>query len=520
MASNSKARAGCEYAALGWYVVKLWGLRDGGSACACGNADCGNSRGKHPNVGKMWQTKATTDEATILEWFEGTPDANLGVLLGEKSGIIDLEFDCAEGERTASELLGTCVTPTFRSAKSIHRIFRYESWMRAVKASVVVRGVEVRIGNDKGTQSVFPPSAHWTGRQYEWLPGLRHDEVAPIALPAAMRRLILPEESLASDGVALERHTRVGAAEKLYLQPLVRETIDGRDNTVYAEACRQWREKYLAYGSSVFDDHEHQSRVYEIMAALNSRKCLPPLGDDEVRKKCDGARRFVASQIDQGEKARTSGLTALGLECRDGEWHPGQWRAEIMESDPPIVKLYAPFLPAGSIELKMEEYDEPNKVHLAVLKATGSVCLSDRPGLWPSIWNGCKKKGAATVGLKAKLLASAGRIEGFPELNRGVTVAEFFAAWLAGADSNEPRNSSLIGRPFRDGDGNVWFRFSELMRVVSGQRLEFNRQELSRAARSAGVASAKWKAPDGKWVNLLMASRDAVSRLEKAASGE
>ncbi len=143
-----------------------------------------NSGSKNPGsiLGKDWPSKCSNDPDVIESW---PADCNIGVLLGSNSGIIDLEFDSDLGERLINDWMddaGHPPTPTYKSAKSVHRLFKWEDKFSLERANFGHRGVEFRFGNNVA-QSVIPPSLHESGVQYEWLPGLSPWEVEVAPLP-------------------------------------------------------------------------------------------------------------------------------------------------------------------------------------------------------------------------------------------------------------------------------------------------------------------------------------------------
>src|SRR5262249_27224114 len=75
------------HAARGWHVLQI------------------RPRAKNPVV-EAWQHVATTDPATIGRWWTLRPGCNLGVQLGPRSGILDVECDSEEAERQLALLLG------------------------------------------------------------------------------------------------------------------------------------------------------------------------------------------------------------------------------------------------------------------------------------------------------------------------------------------------------------------------------------------------------------------------------
>ena len=161
-------------AAHGWYVVPML------------------TQTKHPGniLGIGWQHQCSNDEDQINRWFAQNPSANIGVLLGPKSNLIDVEYDSDEGQAILEPLCGDIITPAYKSAKSVHRLFSYDEKYEPEKSAVGIRGTEWRFGQDKA-QSVFPPSVHDTGVLYEWLPGMSPDDCGVVCVPDALWLLFL-----------------------------------------------------------------------------------------------------------------------------------------------------------------------------------------------------------------------------------------------------------------------------------------------------------------------------------------
>jgi hypothetical protein len=152
-----------DLASLGWFLCPMEaGTKNPGSI-----------------LGKDWPSKCTNDPETIATW---APGCNIGVLLGSKSGLIDLEFDNDQGEMIVESWMEDCGhprTPTYRSAKSVHRLFRWEDRFELEGAKFGMMGVEFRFGQN-AAQSVIPPSVHESGVQYEWIISPWECEVASL----------------------------------------------------------------------------------------------------------------------------------------------------------------------------------------------------------------------------------------------------------------------------------------------------------------------------------------------------
>ncbi len=117
-------------------------------------------------VGEGWPAKCTNDLKTIQAWAD--LGLNFGVLLGSLSGVIDVEYDSQEGHDLLEHACEGIETLSYRSAKSVHRIFLWDERFEFEKAKVGLRGTEWRFGQN-AAQSVIPPSVHPDGPSYEWV---------------------------------------------------------------------------------------------------------------------------------------------------------------------------------------------------------------------------------------------------------------------------------------------------------------------------------------------------------------
>lgn len=137
-------------------------------------------REKRP-VGRDWPALATDRLEEVAGWVEA--GANVGLLLGPSSGLVDVEFDSPEGlESLQAHGIAGINTPTWRSDRGEHRLFR---WSPALPATGWRKagGLEVRIGGNPA-QSVLPPSIHPSGAPYRWL--IPPTDCAPAELPASL----------------------------------------------------------------------------------------------------------------------------------------------------------------------------------------------------------------------------------------------------------------------------------------------------------------------------------------------
>ena len=144
------------------------------------------AKGKHPRI-KNWNEEATTDAAKIKAWWEKAPSANIGIPMGEKSGLVALDVDTRHGGDSSLALLvdefaalpNTITATTGGGGK--HYIFKYTEEL-ALKNVVGFRdGLDIRT---QGGMIVAAPSIHHSGNQYMWDSGKSPFEMQAADMPA------------------------------------------------------------------------------------------------------------------------------------------------------------------------------------------------------------------------------------------------------------------------------------------------------------------------------------------------
>jgi hypothetical protein len=189
-------------AKLGWHLVVM------------------QHKSKNPGslLGSGWQEKATNNPDVINAWLEVHEKANIGLLLGPKSGVIDLEYDDDEGREIIEKACVGITTVAYKSAKSVHRLFAWDDRMEHEKTKVGIRGTEWRFGQDSA-QSVIPPSEHnETDVIYEWLPGQSPDDVPVARLPDSLWELFEQLKAEHEEKTAKENPVKIPRSGKDHLE--------------------------------------------------------------------------------------------------------------------------------------------------------------------------------------------------------------------------------------------------------------------------------------------------------------
>jgi hypothetical protein len=234
----------------GWHIVPNW------------------PRDKVPRL-HDWPHAASADPEQIRAWWADTPDANVGVQLGPRSGIIDVECDGTEEEEALVELLGTDLAasvPQFRAKRGLHRLFAWSPGLPHPGKSVFWwRGVEFRTGNDDGgAQSVFPPSVHAEGLTYSWVIPADGEALSP-----------LPEEVVAK--VAGESVAQDEAAPP--------EDGDDIKEGHRHKGLLKLAGKMRAWGLA-------PEEIRAALAEVNRRRCKPPLPDKDLDRLANSMSKY------------------------------------------------------------------------------------------------------------------------------------------------------------------------------------------------------------------------------------
>ena len=174
------------YAKQGWFVLPVHGVRDGG-ACECGAEQC-SSQGKHPIASAVRRglDDATTDAATIKEWWRVNPTANVAIRTGVESGLVVADFDGDLGVELAASL-GSPLSPRVTTGSGgKHRFYLHPGYPVGNRAKVVP-GLDIRA--DRG-YVVAVPSRHTSGGTYTWDAGFTPEDTDLAPLPENLLELL------------------------------------------------------------------------------------------------------------------------------------------------------------------------------------------------------------------------------------------------------------------------------------------------------------------------------------------
>lgn len=471
--ANEVFKAVAPLLGVGFKVIRLYGITADG-ACGCAGRENCTSPGKHP-IGDGWQHRATGDESEVAEWFEDENEVvpNVGVLLGRQSGVIDVECDTDDAAASLRQWgLDGVDTPTFRSGRGEHRMFRWDSRLPDV-AVMKVDGIEVRLGGgEKAAQTVLPPSRHAGGSCREWLPGKSPSDCEIAPLPENFRRALLqPAEGKAGRSPAREARTAT-AEGKVFKEG------EGRHAYLYGEAVS------LAQQCRHLDSSGEVSRIHQLLLSLNDTQCRPPYPHSEVIRWTDDAIAWVKTQRRPVQDDPWERMGLRRMHDRPREYEPGTWQLFVVHSDPVeyvIEGIVSPTRGAVAVTLTSDEFMSPIKTARRILAATTDVDPTNpTPECWAGLWAGKRfqdEYGSRVVrkGLKNKLLEMCEHRHSTPEAQRHARLAacllDYFRRFkkTPGDDVTEPSPTGSPRWIKQEGKDVLTFRWHEAWEKAAEQ---------------------------------------------------
>ncbi|TXH50309.1 MAG: hypothetical protein E6Q97_20780 [Desulfurellales bacterium] len=413
-------------------------------SCSCGNSEC-KGKGKHP-VGNQWGKSATDEEGVLRDQWSGA-DWNVGIILGLCHGIpadraiIDIEDDTLEGRALADALLGDYPTPTYTSGKSLHRLYRWSEKLPPV-ANMTISGLEFRFGGKgKETQSVAPPSKHYTGAEYRWTDGKSLDDLPIANLPPHVIEYLCEEYARANSGGPTGTST---TDARKFRSPIGKIGPGARHHSLLTQANHLWRVAFRLNGINGLDEQDVVDQVWMWLAGANLLVCDPPKSEAELQVICNSSQKFMQAELlkELEEKEQMTipkepsaaddktfmaylhrnKIRLLPDERYKSDIHEpdriDQWVADwfieyITKGDEDLVQITINGV-ENPIVMKSEEFIRPTIMARRVHQETQGKIILDQTYVfwdWKSIWEGRpndkKKANGITRGLREYLTTNA-----------------------------------------------------------------------------------------------------------------
>lgn len=263
---NPLLDAALAYAARGWPVLPLHTPTEDG--CSCQNPSC-QAVGKHPRT-KNGLKDASTDSSVITTWWERCPQANIGIVTGERSGLVVVDVDPRHGGDDSLAEWQQRYGPPPETVRSLtggggwHDLFAHPGISIKTTANFAP-GIDIR---GEGGYFVAPPSLHASGQTYEWEASFHPDYLSPAPLPAWLLTLFNHPARLST-----KNPLPPAASEKI---------LEGHRNSYLTSKAGAMRRYDLSLDA-----------IEAALRSENEKRCKPPLSDEEVRKIARGMARYA-----------------------------------------------------------------------------------------------------------------------------------------------------------------------------------------------------------------------------------
>jgi KaiC/GvpD/RAD55 family RecA-like ATPase len=321
-------KAALKYAERGWQVFPLHTPTKSG--CSCRNRDC-TSSGKHPRT-RNGLKDATTDVRKITAWWKQWPDANIGIVTGQESGLCVLDVDGDAGIQALLELKQERGVPeTLRSLTGRidaqgNRVGRH--YYFSLPKEMTLRNSAGKLGNGldvrgAGGYVVAPPSLHASRLCYEW-------ESAETALAEAPSWLGIESASM-------------------------RPTLELVNTPSNAIPNGQRNSTLTSLAGAMRGQGSSTPAIERALLEDNRQRCTPPLPEDEIRRIAASVGQYAPrARMKKPASARRPDLVRLS----DVQAQPVSWLWEpyiplemitVLSGDPGVGKTFLSLAIAASI---------------------------------------------------------------------------------------------------------------------------------------------------------------------------
>lgn len=218
---------------------------------------------KKPMV--KWADVATREENMLIGWFDTTPNANIGIACGARSGIVvldvDTDHDGYESLRLLQEQHGKLPeTPVSKTGTGgEHIFFKHPGIEIHNSAGKLGQGLDIR---GDGGYVVAPPSRHPNGKYYEWV--IKPSQTPLADMPEWMIELLQEKKAMSEAAPKVEG-----------------KIIAGHRNDYLFKQAGAMRRKDFG-----------EDAIFAALSIYNRENCNPPLSDGEVLQIARSVTRY------------------------------------------------------------------------------------------------------------------------------------------------------------------------------------------------------------------------------------
>ena len=335
------------YASIGWQVLPCHGIVGGRCTCARPHGEP-KETGKHPAINE-WDVQSTDDGFTVNRWWEENPEYNVGVHCS-KSGFFVIDIDPRSGGPESfqkfEEIVEGALPPTVEAntgaytsgkgpaGRGRHIFYRCDDSESLVGNlnGLGLKGIDIKYNG----YVLIAPSRHFSGIEYEWVPGHAPWEIEMAEAPEELLSVLRKKSRRTSYSLGEGDWSWVESAPKVDVEKILEEGIEegSRAVDIYQITCSLANK----YGT----DDQSRQMIETMMIRFNSEKVRPPLHIEGA----NGLLQHVHRAIDFVAKNPKIGL----MSPETAEWMKKQGQAiqdNATEKIQPLLGVVSPELPGG-----------------------------------------------------------------------------------------------------------------------------------------------------------------------------
>jgi hypothetical protein len=216
----------------------------------------------------IYQKKLPTEQ-DIKDWWKKWPDANIGVITGQISGVAVIDIDSEEGKKEIESFVpDSLIVPIVNSPRG-----GQHWWFRCLDSNLITKAgidgftkVDIRAN---GGMIIAPPSVGANGKRYEWNEGI---DIGQMEIPRIPKSLydVLPK--------------KISSKEIMVPSPTGLMFTEGRRD-----------EDMFHIANALVKSRIPQEEIYETLVKL-ALACHPPFPLKEAEQKVLSALRRASEQ--------------------------------------------------------------------------------------------------------------------------------------------------------------------------------------------------------------------------------
>ena len=361
---NRLVKASSFYSGIDWKILPCHGIVGGRCTCTRPHGEP-KEVGKHP-VFNEWNNQSTSDANQISRWWESNPDYNIGVHC-QKSGFFVIDIDPRSGgpesfakfeeivegalPPTIEAITGNYTSANGKALRGRHIFYRCDESEGLIGNLVKMglKGIDIKHNG----YVLIAPSRHFSGVDYEWVPG---------HAPWEMEMAEAPEELL---NVLRKRNRRTNFSlgegtwdsieyEKVDVTKIMEEGIQegSRAVDVYKLAC--------ALANKYGTDDMSRQMIESEMLRFNATKIVPPLHIEGTNGLLHHVHRAIDFVANNPKIGLISPETAEWMKSRAQRLAPQPQQEEptpIVGVVKPPTENYYPGTIRGSVMSAIEDGD-------------------------------------------------------------------------------------------------------------------------------------------------------------------